>query len=317
MGLYPKVTRNFELNLPVGPYSNVFYVHAVEGDDDHDGLRPEKPLLTILAAYNKCVAGQHDVVVLISSTSGNTLTAAFTWAKDYTHLVGLCAPVREAKRARIFAVSTLAAPVFFTISATGCIFKDLYIFHGPAQAAALGNVLVTGERNYFENVHFAGSGHATNCIDGGYSLGLNGGSESLFKHCTFGLTSIAQPTGVRLVALIGGYPARVRFEDCFFGMHASNAAAMIVEGDNEKFCIEYMLFKDCIFFNETDQAINTAFEIAVADTTRQHILLVNCVRNTGIDDWEDGSMGCVWVGGAGDDGAAGTSSGIMVVASAT
>ena len=317
MGLYPKVTRNFELNLPVGPYSNVYYVDAVNGSDDNDGLRPEKPFLTIAAGYAACTAGQHDCVVLISGTSGFTLDAAVTWAKDYTHLIGMCAPVREAKRARIFAASDLADAVFFTISATGCIFKDFYIFHGPDEAAALGNVLVTGERNYFENIHFAGSGHATNCIDGGYSLGLNGGGESLFKHCTFGLTSIAQPTGVRLVALIGGYPPRVRFEDCFFGMHASHADAMIVEADDGAWCIEYMLFKDCIFFNETDTAINTAFEIGTVNVARQAVLLVNCVKSPGIDDWEDQAKACVWSGGSMADIGTGSSQGDMIVATAT
>ena len=310
--LYPKVTRNFELGLPVGPYSNVYYVDAVYGSDGHDGKRPEKAMLTLLAAYNKCTAGQHDVVVLISGTSGLTLDAAFIWAKDYTHLVGMCAPVQEGKRARIFAASDLAAPVFFTISAQGCIFKDFYIFHGPDEAAALGNVLVTGERNYFENVHFAGAGHATNAIDGAYSLGLNGGGESRFKHCQFGLTTVDAATGVRAVALIGGYPPRVVFEDCFFGITASNAGAMIVEADDGAWCIEYMLFKDCIFYNCAATAINTAFELPTVDTNNQIVMLVNCTRSPGIDDWEDSAKAIVFCGGMPDQGA-GTSQGDMVV----
>jgi len=313
MGLYPVRTRNYELNLPVGPYSNVYYVDAVNGDDDHDGLRPEKPMLTIEAAYAACTAGQHDVVALISGTSGFTLTGALTWAKDYTHLVGLCAPVRTAQRARIFAPAAGEQAVLLTISAQGCIFKDFYIFNGSAAAAALGNVLVTGERNYFENVHFAGSGHATNCVDGSYSLGLNGGGESLFKNCTFGLTTIAQPTGVRCVALIGGYPPRVVFEDCTFTLHASNAAAMHVEAEDGAFCIEYMVFKDCFFFNEAETAITAAFIIAAVDVSRQGIYLINCVRSSGVLDWNTADA-CVWAGGSMSDIGAGTTQGLMVVA---
>ncbi len=313
MGLYPRKTRTIEIDLPAGPYGNVYYVDAVYGSDGHDGLRPEKPFLTIEAAYAACTAGQHDTVVLISGTSGFTLTGALTWAKDYTHLVGMCAPVREGKRARIFAPAAGAQPVLMTISATGCIFKDFYIFNGSADALALGNVLVTGERNYFENVHFAGSGHATNCIDGSYSLGLDGGGESLFKDCTFGLTSIEQPTGVRLVALIGGYPPRVRFEDCFFGMHASAATALIVEGEDGACFIEYMMFKDCYFFNESDQAMADAFLFAAIDTTRQHVILHNCWHNPGIATWENPSSGAIWVSGAPDMGTA-SSMGLAVVA---
>ncbi len=63
MGLYPRKTRNFELGLPVAPYSNIFYVDSVNGNDDSDGLRPEKPMATILAAYNRCTANQHSVQV--------------------------------------------------------------------------------------------------------------------------------------------------------------------------------------------------------------------------------------------------------------
>jgi len=316
MGLYPKVEEQVLAGLPKGPNSNIYFVDAANGDDDNDGLRVEKPLATIEAAYAKCVSGQHDVVALISSTSGFTLTGALTWSKSYTHLVGLCAPVRTAQRARIFAPADGDQAVLLTISGTGCIFKDFYIFNGSADASALGNVLVSGGRCYFENVHFAGSGHATNCVDGSYSLGLSGGDgEHLFKNCTFGLTTVAQPTGVRCVALLGGYTPRVVFEDCYFTLHASDANAMIVEDDSGgASIIEYMMFKNCFFFNESDTAINTAFEIDTVNTSRQHFLLMNCWRNSGIDDWEDQAKACVWCGGMQDMGS-GTSMGDMIVAS--
>ena len=317
MSLFPRQLEPVLADMPLGPNSNIYFVDPVNGDDSNPGTSRQNPMATILAAYNKCVAGQHDIVAYIAATSGETQTAAFTWTKDYTHLVGLCAPVRAAQRARIFAVSTLADAVFWTISGTGCIFKNIYWFHGPNSATGLGNVLVTGERNYFENCHFAGGGHATNAIDGCYSLGLNGGGESLFKYCTFGLTTIAAATGVRCVALIGGYPPRVVFEDCFFGLHASNAGAMIVEADDGAWCIEYMLFKNCIFFNETDTAIDTAFELDTVNVARQAVLLVNCVKSPGIDDWEDQAKACVWSGGSMADIGTGSSQGDMIVATAT
>lgn len=316
MGLFPKNFHPALADMPLGPLSNVYFVDPANGNDSNPGTAFEYPMKTILAAYNKCTSGQNDVVAYIAGTSGETLTAAFTWSKSYTHLVGLCAPVRTAQRARIFAPAAGSQAVLFTISGTGCIFKNLYIFNGSADASALGNVLVSGGRCYFENVHFAGSGHATNCIDGSYSLGLSGGDgEHLFKNCTFGLTTIAQPTGVRCVAMLGGYTPRVVFEDCTFALHASNAGAMILEDDSGgASIIEYMLFKNCLFFNEADTAIDTAFEIDTVNTSRQHFILMNCWRNSGIDDWEDQAKACVWVGGSPDMGT-GTSQGDMVVAS--
>lgn len=316
MSLFPKQEVPVLAGMPFGALSNVYFVDPVNGNDSNPGTSRQNPMKTLEAAYDLCVSGQNDVVALIATTSGLTLTSAFTWSKSYTHLVGLCAPVRTAQRARIFAASTIADAAFFTISGTGCIFKDVYIFNGAAEATALGNVLVSGGRNYFENVHFAGAGHATNAVDGAYSLGLSGGDgEHLFKNCTFGLTSMAAATGVRCVALLGGYTPRVVFEDCTFALHASNAGAMIVEDDSGGgSIIEYMLFKNCLFFNESETAIDTAFEIDTVNASRQHFILINCWRNSGIDDWEDQAKACVWCGGMGDMGT-GTSQGDMVVAS--
>ena len=313
MGLFPAPVIPQLAGLPVGPNSNVYFVDAANGNDSNPGTALKNPLKTIEEAYDRCVSGHNDVVAVIAGTSSCTLTGALTWSKSYTHLIGLCAPVRTAQRARIFAPSTMADAVFITISGTGCIFKDVYIFNGAAVNTALGNVLVSGGRNYFENVHFAGPGHATNAIDGAYALGLSGGDgEHLFKNCTFGLTSMAAATGVRCVALLGGYTPRVVFEDCTFAMHASAVTAMIVEGGAD--CIiEYMIFKNCLFFNEGTAALDTAFELPALNVARQFFILINCWRNSGIDDWEDQARGCVWTGGSPDQGT-GTSQGDMVVA---
>jgi hypothetical protein len=316
MALYPRAINEYlaALEIPRGPSSNVYLVDPVNGLDANIGDRWTKPLKTLTAAYDKCVSGQNDVVLLLANTSGITLTEKLTWAKHYTHLVGMCAPVRTAQRARIFADAAMADAELIEISATGCIFKNLYIFNGAAVATALGDVKVSGGRCYFENVHFAGPGHATNAIDGAYALGLSGGDgEHLFKNCTFGLTTVGAATGVRCVALLGGYTPRVVFEDCTFALHASAVTAMIVEGGAD--CIiEYMLFKNCLFFNEGTAALDTAFELPALNVARQFFLLVNCWRNSGIDDWEDQARACVWTGGSPDQGA-GTSQGDMVVAS--
>jgi len=110
-------------------------------------------------------------VYYIAGTSSITLSAALTWSNSYTHLIGICAPTRTAQRARIFQLSTLTgASPLITISGSGCIFSNLYVFQGVNDATSLINVSVTGGRNYFENVHFAGGGHAAQAIDGGAAL---------------------------------------------------------------------------------------------------------------------------------------------------
>lgn len=317
MGLFPRAITEYlaALQIPRGPNSNIYLVDPANGDDDNPGDKWTAPLKTLTAAEEKCVANQNDVVLLLANNGSITLTEKLTWDKNYTHLVGMCAPVRTAQRARIFAASDMDDAELIEISATGCIWKNVYIFNGPAEATALGCVKVSGGRCYFENVHFAGPGHASNAIDGAYALGLYGGDgEHLFKDCTFGLTTVGAATGVRCVAFLGGYTPRVVFEDCTFAIHATNAGAMIVEADGGDSIIEYALWKNCLFFNEAEQAIDTAFEIDTVNAARQHFLLLNCWRNSGIDDWEDQAKACVWVGGSPDMGV-GTSQGDMVVAS--
>ena len=216
MGLYPKVTNPLDLGLPVSGNSQIFYVDSTNGADTNDGLSPINALSTILAAYNKCTANQHDVVAIVAGAAGNNLSAALVWAKNYTHLIGLCAPTGVAQRARIFQLSTLTgADPLLTISATGCIFRDFYIFQGVNDATSLTNISVTGGRNYFENIHIAGGGHATQAINGGSSLFLNGAEENKFVGCTIGVDTIAAATG--MVALLFDDEAhRNVFEACKF-----------------------------------------------------------------------------------------------------
>lgn len=308
--------------FPFSKDSKYFFVDPARGSSGASGAF-EDPCDKISTALALCTANQHDTVIYISGASGCTEPEAIVWDKSYTHLIGIAAPVRTAQRARIFAADALAATPFFSITGDGCIFKNIYIFHGTGEAAALGNVYLDAERCYFENVHFAGAGSTEQAVDGCYSLGIYGGAgnatkgEHLFKDCTFGVTTIAMATGGRLIALLGGYSARNVFEDCTFAMYSASAAAMMIEDDSGgASIIEYMLFKNCLFFNESEQAIDTVFEIDTVGVTRQHFLLLNCWKSPGIDDWEDQAKACVFAGAMQDMGTA-SSQGDMVVATVT
>ena len=103
----------------------------VNGSNTNVGDRWTLPVADIATAYGKCTANQHDVVLYLASSSGVNLSAALTWSKNYTHLIGMCAPTMAAQRARIFQLSTLTgASPLVTVSASGCIFKNFYCFQG-------------------------------------------------------------------------------------------------------------------------------------------------------------------------------------------
>src|SRR5688572_6846965 len=215
----------------IPPGGSVFFVNPghTNASDGNDGWNPNQPLLTLATAYDKTITNENDVIFYIGMDASLTLTAALTWSKSYTHLVGLCAPVGVAQRSRIFQLSSLTgASPLLTISGSGCIFKNFYIFQGVADATSLINVQLTGSRNYFENLHFAGGRHATQAIDGGASLAIGGtatGSENLFRHCTIGVDTIDAATGMMALIFNGTEASRNVFENCTFRMRAGNSGA--------------------------------------------------------------------------------------------
>lgn len=263
--------------IPRGPLSKVYFVDPANGSDSNTGSSFQAPLASIAAAYALCVANQNDVVLYLAGSSSVTLTAALTWSKNYTHLIGLCAPTRMAQRARIFQLSTLtAASPFITVSASGCIFKDLYIFQGVDDATSLINVSVTGGRNYFENVHFAGGGHVTQAIDGGASLKLDGAEENTFVNCTIGVDTVDAATGMMGI-LFDGEAHRNVFEKCTVRIRAGNAGAGFVEVADATGIDRDNTFTDCLFLNNSATSLTSGFVIPAGMGAPRKILLKDCM----------------------------------------
>ena len=79
----------------------------VNANDSNPGEDPNYPCLTLAGAFAKCTANQHDTIVYVAGAPGLNLSAALVWNKNYTHLIGVCAPTMVGQRARIFQLSTL------------------------------------------------------------------------------------------------------------------------------------------------------------------------------------------------------------------
>lgn len=242
-------------NIPVG--GNVYFLDPTNGNDGFDGKSPDHAFKTLAVAEDALTANQNDVLFYIAGSSSITLSAALTWDKSYTHFIGLCAPTQAGQRARIFQLSTLTgASPLITVSASGCIFANLYIFQGVADATSLINVSVTGGRNYFHNVHFAGGGHATQAVDGGASLKLDGAEENTFDRCTIGVDTIAAGNGMTGL-LFDGEAHRNIFRDCHFTMWAGHAGASFIEVADATGIDRYNIFKSCLFSNTSATAMTT------------------------------------------------------------
>ena len=270
---------------------NTFFLDPANGDDDNLGNSPNAAFKTMEVAYAALTDNNNDVLYLIGDASGLSLTEQLVWAKSYTHLIGLCAPTAISKRARIFMTSTVVSTPMIQITGSGCIFKDLLIFHGIANAAALVAIEVTGGRNYFQNVHFAGIGNTTQDAAGACSLKLNGAEENTFVHCQIGLDTVARGANSSEI-LVDGSSSRNVFEDCMIYAYISAGGHSLVKLVDNAAIDRFLLFKDCLFLSESENngtAMDSALNVP-ANMVTSYIALHKCA-GVGITAWEANSRG--------------------------
>lgn len=274
----------------IPPGGNHFWVNPAEGSSGGDGSYDD-PINSLETAYALTTANQHDVIHYVSDSSGNNLAAAVTWSNNYTHLVGHCAPTGIANRSRIFQTSTLTdASPLFTVSASGCIFANFYIFQGVDDDGSLINVSVTGGRNYFWRVHFAGGGHATQAINGGMSLKLDGAEENVFEECTVGVDTIDAATGMIAIGF-DGEAHRNLFRNSTVRMRAGNSGAAFGEVLDTTGIDRDTIFDNCMFINNhTSTAMDTAFIIPAGISGPRHIIMKDCI-SYGATVWDTNDTG--------------------------
>ena len=247
---------------------NVYFLDPQNGNDGNSGKSITQAFKTLPYAYSKLTANQHDRLYYIAGPGKCNLTAPFVWAKNFTHFIGCSPPISVANRCRIYADTGLVANPFFTISATGCVFKNLLIQNGAASATTLVNVDMTGARCYFENVQFGGMANSTASAPaqnaGGRSLRLNGAQENLFYRCTIGEDTVQRTTTnteLECIANSGQQAVRNVFDYCIFQCWSSSAGHLFISATATSSVDRYLMLRDCIFHvfgTGMTQAVNWA-----------------------------------------------------------
>ena len=270
------------------PYvGKVFYVDPSAGNDANSGTGQNKALATVAAAYAKCTSGKHDVVIIAPTggTGRTTETAAITWAKRFTHLVGSAAPSQLDIRAGMSFSSAVVSPCF-TISENGCIFKNLTI----AVFEDI-NVLVkvTGEYNYFSNVHFIGIGNTTTGDDtAGRSVVLDGASENLFEGCTIGVDTVTRSVANSSLELTG-VSARNIFRSCLFPAFTDNAGVLFVDITANDGVQRFVIFENCLFLNaDVSSSTTMTVGIKVFSANLNGTVVLKDSYMKGATDWASG-----------------------------
>ena len=265
-----------------------YFVDPKNGSDSNTGKGITKAVKSLAIGYDKLTANQNDVLYYVAGDVSDHITTTLTWSKSYTHLVGVAAPTNMAQRARIFNTAAKLPTPMINITGTGCSFRNMYFFHGVDDASGLIDVQVTGGRNYFENIHFAGIGHATQDAAGACCLKLNDAEENLFVGCTIGLDTQTTRTTNSSELLVDGSSRRNTFKDCLFLSYISAAAHPMVRINDATAMDRFMLFKNCLFLSQStdqDTDMTEAFDyVAGATYVTSNIILQNCAL-AGIGVW--------------------------------
>lgn len=273
--------------------SKTFFVDPVNGADGNSGQSPDDAFASLYRAHYMMTAGQNDVCFLIGngSTTGtcrlslaNALaaqgpsetaatTGTLTWSKAACHLIGIDAPTQINQRARISTASgdTYAGfgstADFVKISASGCYFANFALIQGIAIGAD-GDITLdlTGDQNYFRNVHIGFPQGSTNLAGTATRAALfNGASENTFEACTFGIDTVSRTAANATVEFATGASTRNVFRGCIFTSWGTSASIvhLLVTGTALD---RWTLFDSCLF---TDNAFagGTAMSTVASMTT--------------------------------------------------
>lgn len=262
---------------------NWYFVNESTGSDGNPGTA-QAPLKTLGQAQTLATANQNDVVCFEGTIH---LSATLTWAKNQVHLIGMCAPLRRGKRARISVTGSTAFAPLVSVTASGCMFSNFGTFYGFNSAT--NNTICwqdTGGRSSYENVEFLGFGDGTastgtSNITGARAFKLNTSTgESTWRNCVFGVDTTVRNATNYTVEIAGGAP-RLTFENCDFeadlGASGGSSSHVLIGADGID---RYALFKNCRFLNSVDSgatAMAQAFNINSAPGGT--IFLDQCTTN--------------------------------------
>jgi hypothetical protein len=228
------------------------FLDAANGSDNYNGLSPKKARATLggygitTGAYALVTTGMNDIIRVLGGASTVSFAAAVTWAKNMSHLWGVPPTGLMNQRPR-FGMSANFATMF-TVSGYGNSFGNLYFMHGRGSATNVTLMSLTGDRNTFFNVNFAGPQNATEAGTASYTLvSIVGGEENYFKSCVFGTNQTANTTITHVSMGLGA--GNTIFEDCIF-LNSGGAAG---NGRFLKYAagigIGMSIFRNCQFLN--------------------------------------------------------------------
>lgn len=259
--------------------SRIFYVDPQSGNDANSCLTVARACASVQAAFDKTVTNRGDTVIFLAGPTADAPTATILWDKDFTHLVGVgCEQPGMGNRCRIVGTDAVNMDRVLRVTGSGNIFRNIQVFQGndaTGLVAWSGAVCVEGSRNVFQNVFFAGMGHADAAAEAdSYSLMVTG-AENYFENCTIGLDTIARTAANSELHVAG---ARNRFVGGEIRSNSTTAGKFLVRINNTAGDLRETIFRNVLFFNYTTNwanGIDDVFNMPVGGNTH-YVILQNC-----------------------------------------
>lgn len=278
---FDQITLSTGPVLPGGPvlYTGSYYfVNEASGNDGNTGAA-DNPFQTLGAALNAATANQNDVICFQGTLH---LTSTVVWNKAQVHLIGMDAPLRRGKRARISVTGATAFAPLVNVTASGCEFRNFGTFYGFNSAS--NNTMPwieAGGRNCYDNVEFLGFGDGTattgtsNKTTSRALLVTGSTGENTFRQCTFGVDTVSRGAANYTLEIAGGSP-RNYFVDCDFEMFLAAGGTggghlLIGAAGIDRYC----LFENCRFHNSVKSSGSTLTQLANLNAAIGGAVLMN------------------------------------------
>lgn len=281
--------------------SNYFFVQETTTAGVAAGAgTAQSPFNTLDQALAECTSGANDVIFLTGTVH---VTAAVTWSKNNTHLVGLCAPLRRGKRARISSSGSTPFSYLFNVSANGCIFANFGTFYGFPTTGATTPICWndTGGRNSYRGVEFLGFGDATastgtanQTTARAFVLNTSTG-ETTLDGCVFGPDTVVRNAANSTIEIAGHAP-RVTIRDCVFEADLGSSAAAAVHVTVGSGGIDrYMDMSGNLFLNSVNSGATTMTQCMSLDASAGGLIYAH-QENTGygFTNWETSASGILF-----------------------
>ena len=266
----------------MGRTSKAFFIHGGTGTAGGSGSIND-PVKTLTQAYALMTDGSGDVAYILNdgSTAASVRDVALTWAKDNCHIVGLCAPSVN-QRARIAPPTTETVDIdaytpYLTLSASGCIVKNVSWSQGQSENKASIGIKVSGSRNYFENVSIiTGTSQLTADQALTYQLQVTG-SENVFESCWIGQNTVERGNVASSNLAFGSgaidHAERNLFRNCVFPAKCDGAAPTFICAKAQDDVGTFNHFDNCDFINTGSSAMTQGI---LWTATSGYCFLKNC-----------------------------------------